>query len=303
MNGSDLQKLIKLRRKGETYPSLAKKFKNYTANALRKTINRTKKKSNVKVLLLDIETAPMLGYIWGLFDQNVALNQLKADWHVLSWSAKWLDDPPDKVMYMDQRNEKSIEDDTRILRGIWKLMDEADVIIGQNSKKFDIKKLNARFIEKGFPPPSSYRQIDTLVIAKKHFGFSSNKLEYMTKKLCTKYKKSGHAKFSGFELWKQCLAGNKAAWKEMQEYNKMDVLSLEELYHKLKPWDNTINFNVFNDEEGMLECSCGSTDLKRSGYVYSNSGKYQRYICQKCGKEHKDKENLLSAEKRKSLKK
>lgn len=59
----------------------------------------------------------------------------------------------------------------------------------------------------------------------------------MTDKLCARFKKSAHKKFPGFELWKQCLARNKEAFKEMEQYNKMDVLSLEELYTKISPWD------------------------------------------------------------------
>jgi uncharacterized protein YprB with RNaseH-like and TPR domain len=243
----------------------------------------------------------MLGYIWGLFDNNLGLEQVHKDWYVLSWSAKWLGAPPDQVMYMDQRNEKNIEDDSRILKVIWSLLDEADFIITQNGKKFDVKKLNARFIQHGFPPPSSFRHIDTWQIAKSQFGFTSNKLAYMTDKLCTKYKKLSHAKYSGFLLWKECLAGNLEAWAEMEKYNKYDVLSLEELYTKLAPWDRTINLNVYA-EDFINRCSCGNDEFKDSGYHFTNRGKYKKYKCTLCGKEHRDSTNLLSKEKRKGMK-
>ena len=245
-----------------------------------------------KILLLDIETAPVLGYVWGLWENNLSLNQVKQDWFVLSWSAKWLGDAPSKAMYMDQRNAKNMEDDSKIISGIWKLLDEADVIITQNGKKFDAKKLNARFILNGMQPPSSYKHIDTLQIAKRHFAFTSNKLEYMTDKLCVKYKKLSHKEFSGFELWKECLKGNKKAWDVMKKYNIYDILSLEELYHKLIPWDNTINFNLYrNDVE--VRCSCGSKDMTKNGFFYTNVGKYQRYRCVKCGSESRDRQNML----------
>ncbi|MEM4726497.1 MAG: ribonuclease H-like domain-containing protein, partial [Nitrososphaerales archaeon] len=181
-----------------------------------------------KVLLFDIETAPMLGYIWSLWDNDIALNQLYSDWHILSWSAKWLNAPEDQVMYMDQRYAKKIEDDSEILKYIWQLLDKADIVITQNGKSFDQKKLNARFIMNKFQPPSTYKHIDTKMLAQKYFGFTSTKLEYMTNKLCTKYKKLKPKKFSGFEMWRECLAGNMEAWKEMELYNKHDVLSLEE---------------------------------------------------------------------------
>lgn len=256
--------------------------------------------NKAKVLLFDIETAPILGYVWGLWENNVALNQVKADWHVLSWAAKWLGDDPKKIMYKDQRGKKHIEDDSDLLKGIWKLLDEADVVITQNGKSFDQKKLNARFILNGMKPPSSYRHIDTRQIAKKHFAFTSNKLEYMTDKLNKKYKKLKHSEFGGFELWTQCLADNLKAWKEMEKYNKYDVLSLEELYYKLAPWDNSLNFNVYNDEL-TVTCSCGSEDFVKRGFFYTNSGKYQRYKCNSCGLESRDKRNLLTRDKRDSL--
>lgn len=254
--------------------------------------------SKPKVLLVDIETAPIIGYVWGLWDNNVSLNQIKSDWHLLSWAAKWLDEP--KMFYMDQRKAKNIEDDSKILGVIWDLLDEADVVITQNGKAFDQKKLNARFILNGFKPPSSFKHVDTFLIAKKHFAFTSNKLEFMSDKLCTKYKKLKHHRFEGFELWKQCLAGNPKAWKEMEKYNKHDVLTLEELYHKLSPWDSTINFNLYNTTE-TYRCSCGHTEFYLNGFIYTSTGKFQRYICKKCGKENRDRRNEFSKEKRKSL--
>lgn len=260
----------------------------------------SEKNKGPKVLLLDIETAPLLSYTWGIWDQNIGLNQIKSDWHVLAWAAKWLGDPPSKIMYADQRNAKDIEDDSKILKGIWKLMDEADIIITQNGISFDIKKLNARFILNGMKPPSSSKQVDTKRIASKKFGFTSNKLEYLTDKLCTKYKKIKHAEFGGFELWKQCLAGNIKAWKEMEKYNKYDVLSLEELYLKLQPWDNSINYNLYVDTESAV-CSCGSTSFHKNGYAYTSRGKFQRYSCKSCGAEVKGSNNLFSTNKKKSI--
>lgn len=256
--------------------------------------------SSPKVLLFDIETAPMLGYVWSIWEQNISLDQLHKDWHILSWSAKWLDDKPDQIMYADQRDAKDVQNDKKLLKGIWKLLDEADVVITQNGKSFDHKKLNARFILHGMRPPSSYRHIDTMIIAKKHFAFTSNKLAYLSEKLCIKYKKLEHKKFPGFSMWLECIAGNKAAWREMEKYNKHDVLALEELYYKLIPWDNTINFNIYSADT-ELECQCGNTTFKKNGFAYTSSGKYQRFTCTKCGSETRSKENLLSKEKRASL--
>jgi DNA-directed RNA polymerase subunit RPC12/RpoP len=150
-------------------------------------------------------------------------------------------------------------------------------------------------------PPSSFKQIDTLRLARKIFGFTSNKLEYMTNKLCLKYKKLKVKKFPGFDLWSECLNGNLEAWKEMERYNKMDVLSLEELYKKLIPWETSINFNLYS-RDNVTRCTCGSTAFLKNGFFYSAAGKFQRYYCGACGAEIRDKQNLFPQNKKRSLK-
>lgn len=257
------------------------------------------KRNGPRILLLDVETAPILASVWGLFDQNIPLNMIEKDWHLLSYSAKWLDS--DEIFYMDQRNIKNIEDDSKLLKGIWKLMNSADIIVGQNSNRFDIKKLNARFILNGMSPPSSYKKIDTMLLAKKYFAFTSNKLEYLTKNLTPGKAKSAHKKFPGFELWKECLKGNIEAWNEMEAYNKQDVVALQSLYEVLAPWDNTVNFNLYNDTCKNI-CKCGCVIFKRNGYCYTNVSKFQRYKCLKCGSETRGRQNLFSSKKKASIK-
>lgn len=254
--------------------------------------------SKPKVLFFDIETSPILAYVWGLFDQNIGLNQIYKDWDILSVAAKWGDTPEDSVMYKDRRNDKT---DKAVIKWIWNLLDQADIVVTQNGKRFDAKKLNARFIMYGMIPPSGYKHIDTLQIAKKYFALTSNKLEFLTDKLCKKYKKQSHKKFSGFSLWSQCLAGNKDAWNEMEVYNKYDVLSLEELYGVLKGWDNSINFDLYNDEP-VTTCKCGSKKVHKRGFAYTSIGKFQKYRCKTCGAETRSRKNLFSKEKKESLK-
>lgn len=242
--------------------------------------------SKPKILILDIETSPIEAYVWGLWDNNVALNQIKKDWKIMSFAAKWLGNK--NVVQLDVGGKLN---EGEILAELWLLLDEADIVVGQNSKQFDIKKINARFIQHKMRPPSSFQQIDTKLLAKKHFGFTSNSLEYMSDKLCKKYKKLKHKKFPGMELWTECLKGNKKAWKAMAEYNIFDVLATEELYKKLAPWGTGINFNVYYGDEDA-RCTCGSTEFSKNGYAYTSVGKYQRFECKKCGAELKSRQNL-----------
>lgn len=293
------EQAIELAKTGKSWRKVAEQIgvsKSTVSDYLRKqlTVEVKPKKSGPRVLIYDIETAPLLGYCWSLWDNNIGLNQIHSDWHVLSWAAKFLGE--DDVYYQDQRNAVHVEDDKEILQGIWKLLDECDFVITQNGKKFDQKKLNARFVIHGMKPPSAYRHIDVLQIAKSQFGFTSNKLQYMTDTLCTKYKKSGHAKFSGFELWSECLKGNLEAFSEMEDYNILDILSLEELYLIISPWDAKLpNFDVYDEEPSKNE------EWVKEGFVYSNLGKYDRYRNTVTGQQRRGSVNLLSKLKRDSL--
>lgn len=291
--GVSWRKIAKLLNKPKSSVSdfLRLEIKGYTRPVeLEKVVTKTKP----RILVYDVETAPILGYCWSLWNNNIGLNQIHSDWHLLSWAAKWLGE--EDVYYEDQRGKENVEDDKELLQGIWNLLNECDFVITQNGKKFDQKKLNARFVINGMQPPSSYRHIDVLQIAKAQFGFTSNRLQYMTDLLCKKYKKSSHAKFSGFELWTECLKDNKEAWQEMENYNVLDILSLEELYGILSPWDNKLPvFDVYDDQPS------DNSGWTKDGFVYSNLGKYERFRNTETGQQRRGSVNLLSKEKRNSL--
>lgn len=263
-------------------------------------MKKNKEKKAPRILCLDIETAPMVIYNFSIgYDQNIGLDQVIEDWHLLSFAARFVGES--KMHYADQRNAKDISNDKPLLEKLHALLCEADVVLGQNVQNFDIKRINARMLIHGMQPPSSYKVIDTLKIVKRKFAMTSNKLEYLSKKLCT-HKKSSHKKFPGLSLWKECLKGNKSAFKEMEHYNKQDVIATEELYSKLSPWDNSFNPNVYSELTDTV-CTCGSTKFVKNGHAYTPMGKFARFKCSDCGKEVRSRENLLSKEKRKSLRK
>lgn len=239
-------------------------------------------KKPARILLLDIETAPILANVWRTWKENVGLDQIRMDWSILAFCGKWLGE--NKVIYADQSKAADMDDDTPLMEKLHSLLDEADMVVAHNGRRFDLKKINARFIIKGFKPPSPYRIIDTLEIAKKHFAFTSNRLQYLTDTLCTKHKKSSHAKFPGFKLWKECQLGNPAAWKEMKAYNIKDVTSLEELYLILRPWmEGHPNLGAYVDNDSPACPKCGSTHVHRRGSYHTQVSEYVRYQCLDCG--------------------
>lgn len=288
-------------KQGESWRKIAKELgvsKSTVSDYLRKLFKHTQTESSKsvspKILFFDIETAPLRAHLWSMWQQGVGLNQIESDWYMLSFCCKWAHS--DDVFYYDQRGAEDIEDDFELVSKLWEFLNEADIVVGQNSKRFDTKKANARFILNGLPKPSSYRQIDTMEIAKQQFGFTSNRLEYMTEKLCSTFKKSKHKKFAGHDLWSECLKGNLEAWQEMEDYNRLDVLSLEELYNILSSWDNKLpNFDVYCDE--ILDMDV----WEKNGFHYTQLGKYQRYRNKITGQQKRSRVNLLTKEKRDSL--
>jgi uncharacterized protein YprB with RNaseH-like and TPR domain len=236
-----------------------------------------------KVLIFDLETTPLVTYTWGLFDQNIGLNQVLEKTTILSWAAKWLGS--DKIMYADVRNEKNPRNDKSIVKKLRDLIDEADYLVAHNLNKFDKKVLNYRIVKNKIQKPSSTKNLDTLVIAKRHFKADSYKLEHLTNELCTSHKKSTHGKFPGFTMWDQCLKGNKEAFKELEDYNIKDITSLEELFKILLPWENARLFEAFQDAHAA--CTCGSTQFQKKGFVTTAKFRYDRHVCKKCGAEYR----------------
>lgn len=226
----------------------------------------------MKILLLDIETAPNNVYVWGLWDQNISTNQVVSSSYVLCWSAKWLGE---KSITFDsvQKSEPS-----RMLWRIHKLLDEADAVVHYNGIKFDIPVLNKEFLKAKLGPPAPYKQIDLLRVCKFAFRFESNKLDYVSQALGIGEK----VRHEGFELWTKCMSGDKDAWKRMEKYNRGDVRLLETLYNRLIPWiDKHPSHGAFDD----ISCcpKCGSEKFQQRGYSVTQVMKYARFHCQACG--------------------
>jgi uncharacterized protein YprB with RNaseH-like and TPR domain len=180
----------------------------------------------MKILLLDIETTPMQVYTWGLWDQNISIDQIIKSTEMLCFGARWLDGK--KVIFKSVHHDGKKE----MLKELHKLMDEADLLVGWNSAAFDHKHINREFLENKMAPPSPTKDLDLMSITKANFLFPSNKLDYVAQKLDVGAK----VKHSGFNLWIRCMAGDKKAWKEMKEYQIQDVNLLVDLYHELLPW-------------------------------------------------------------------
>jgi hypothetical protein len=232
-----------------------------------------KKAKPVKILLYDLETSPNLGYVWGKYETNVL--SYKNETEILSVAWKWLGE---KKTHVKTRADFKDKTDKSICQVIWDLMDEADIVVAHNGIQFDNKTSNARFAAHGMPPPSTFRTIDTLRVARSAFKFNSNKLN----DLCEHLNIGSKVKTGGFELWLACISGDKKAYKKMGTYNKRDVELLEKVYLKFRPWIQN-HPNVALIAERPDDCPrCASKSFKSKGLRYTQRSVYRLYRCNDC---------------------
>lgn len=228
----------------------------------------------MKILLLDIETAPTQVWTWSLWPKYIDPDWVVEAGSTLCWAAKWLGDK--RVHYSDVRNGEK-----QMLHTIHALLDEADAVVHYNGTKFDIPTLNREFVRYGMAPPSHFHQIDLLLTVRKQFKFESNKLDYVCQRLGLGEK----VKHKGMSLWFGCMEGKESDWRVMAKYNKRDVQILEKLYRHLLPWiHNHPNVAVAINSNKPTCHTCGSQDVVAKGTQYNTkAASYKRYKCNDCG--------------------
>lgn len=246
----------------------------------------------MKILHLDIETAPNKGYFWGLFNQNISINQIEEPGYTLCWSAKWHDK---RKIFFDSLQDSTMKN---MLESIHTLLDEADAVVHYNGTKFDIPVLNKEFIKYNLPPPSPYHQIDLYRTVKASFRFASNKLDHV----CQELGLGAKVQHKGMELWDGCMAGDPKSWKIMERYNKQDVRLLPRLYERLLPWiKDHPNHALFLEDTRPICSNCGSVHVVSKGKETTKSQIYERFKCVDCGTPLRGRTTILPKEKKDSV--
>lgn len=231
-----------------------------------------------RVLFIDIEVFPLLIWAWGIYEVNAL--KLERPTILCCFSAKWLGGKqitkalPDYTGY-----RRGHENDKKLVKDIWKLLDEADIVIGQNLNAFDIKMINAEFVKHGMPPPSPYKTVDTLKTARKVFRFPSNKLDDLGDQLHEGRK----VETGGKDLWFRCLANDPKAWKLMKRYNAFDVILLEKIYKRFLPWIPSHPMKGMTENKYGKCGRCGSKKLVSRGTEIAGNKEYRRLHCRNCG--------------------
>ena len=235
--------------------------------------------SEPRILLWDIESSPLLARVWQRYQADAL--SIESDWYILSIAWKWLGDKRTNVIGLCdfERYATNPENDYELVKKAHELFCEADIVVAHNGIAFDTKKAQARMIIHGFEPPTPFKEVDTLRVARGHFAFTSNRLG----DVCTALGIGGKAETGGFQTWLGCINGDPKAWAKMKKYNKHDVVILEQLYLKLRPWMSR-HPNLATIAEVEKACpKCGSTEgMKPRGWSASSVSRRRVYQCVSC---------------------
>lgn len=232
-----------------------------------------------RIAFYDLENAPSLGWYYDRWKEgNIVADE--QDWFMLSFAWQWADE--DRVHcralcdYPGYKKNK--KDDAHLIKDLWKLFDEADILVAHNGDKFDRRKSNARFLGCNLPPPSPYKTIDTLKVARKQFALPSNSLAALGQFLGLGDKLAT----TGWHTWRGCIDGDPKAWALEKRYNKRDVTLLKGVYGRLRPWiPNHPDLRKYTDRSGCPKC--GSQRVQCRGFDKTMTQKKQRMQCQDCG--------------------
>lgn len=240
-----------------------------------------------KVLFLDLEVSASIVAAFSMFKHFSTPDHVIEFPYILTYAVNWLHESEDDVECFGLDDFDTFADDPKddyelVLR-LWQLLDQADIVVGQNIERFDNGWLNQRFAYHNLPNPSPYRLIDTLKGLKKSMALPSNSLGYSTK-----YFNLGHNKLhnEGISLWIRCMQGDKQAFKSMKEYNVGDIPTLRELYLKIRSFiPNHPNVALYFGDQDVMRCMvCGSTELtKLDSSAYTNLSIFDAYRCDDCG--------------------
>jgi DNA polymerase elongation subunit (family B) len=237
-----------------------------------------------KVLTIDIETSPHMGYFFQTRNVFIQPGQIIEPTRMLSFAAKWEDKPrvlfesefdfgaPDNYLIPELRELYH----RHMVERAFELLDEADVVVGYNSDGFDLRHLRREFRLANLGQPSPFASVDLWKVIKKEEEWASHKLSYITER----YKLTGKMQNDGFPMWVGCLNGDLKMWRQMRRYNKRDVVTTEELKLACHDIVKMPALSLYDDEPlGEGDCPTCRQPGQRRGYAYTATRRYPRYYC------------------------
>lgn len=167
-----------------------------------------------------------------------------------------------------------------MLVAAWEVYDKADIIVGHNVARFDSKHLQTGWLELGLPMPSPYKTVDTLAVARKHFGMESNTLDAICKRLGVPHKTDKYE----VQVAKDACAGDVKMQRKLRAYNCGDIVASEGLYDRLRGRIPNHPHVTSGNSLDALHCNqCNGRNLDRNGVKLADQILYLLYRCDSCG--------------------
>lgn len=226
----------------------------------------SKVNNNYKILYLDIETSPCLGFFWRPGSKvNIGHNNIVEERQIILASYAWNNEKPKTIRW--KKDPKSTNKyikycDKNVVEAIIAEMDKADLIVTQNGDRFDVTWIRGRSVKHRIPMGHNYPSFDTLKKSRHYLNLNSNRLDY----LGHFFLGEGKVSTGGFQLWVDCINGSKKAMDKMAKYCEGDI-NLLRRYHKhllqYVPANNHVGASL-GFAKHMTCPTCGTYDIRLS---------------------------------------
>jgi predicted RNA-binding Zn-ribbon protein involved in translation (DUF1610 family) len=280
VSGDTIARILSEKYKDQSLANAGRQIRRRIAEWTGGREGNTGKKRMSKILFFDLETAPMKAFVWGKWGVDIPDDFIIEDWFVFCWSAKWLWD--DKIISMSlTKKEVKQCNDKRIMKGLWNLFDEADIIVAHNLDKFDEKRSKTRFLKYDMGLPSPYQKVDTLKVLRRNFNITSNRLDYVAKRFLGIDGKMETEK----GLWQRVYNNDDGAMEAMVLYCEQDIRVLEDVYMYIRKYHRQHpNIALIEEDTGSLTCkTCGHDEVEECGEHRTMVNAYTAYRCKDCG--------------------
>lgn len=272
--------------------------------------------------MYDIETTPLLPWCFSLGKQVIRHNQLLKGYfsrtHIISIAYQWMHE--DKAHVLNWGNSEA--DEKKMIEKIGKLIQEADIVIGKNSNRFDNKHVNTQRLWFGLEgQPEWMKQADDLEVQmRRHFYLPSYSLDYLSEQLgfggkdkmlfddwvaISEYRMLQLAGKGSAPLLKLLTGKTTAAirkegkekLKKMCDYNRKDTEDTVNLWNycaaHFQPKLNMARF--YGNQDGYyLRCKiCGGENIFKNGVDYRSATPKQKWHCRDCNR-HAGSTTILS---------
>lgn len=175
---------------------------------------------------------------------------------------------------------KDVNDDRQLVEAAYNVLKDADCLVTHNGTRFDLKFLQTRLLKWGLPPLPKIIHVDTCQVAKSNLLMFRNSLNVIAKFMTSEEKLEN----GGWDLWVRVVQRDAKAMALMSRYCKQDVVTLEAVFKKLRPFINKMpDYNMFNPIEKDLCPNCGSTRLNKNGSRANKNKMLTRLRCLDCG--------------------